>query len=104
MRIRNEFQARNSASANSFLKNLRGVVNYAVPHNGSCLESYFTVGHNLFGQVKLAEFMKNLRPYQRRMVELSTTFDEILDEKSILVYAFLEGRALKELVSNDFLC
>jgi len=31
------------ASANKFLKNLKGVINYGVPHTGSCLESYFNV-------------------------------------------------------------
>jgi len=92
------------ASANRFLQNLRGVVNYAVPHDGSFLESYFTLGHNLSGRVKLAKFMKYLRPFSRRMVELSVWFDEISRQKSILVYAFLEGKPLKDLVSNDFLC
>jgi hypothetical protein len=91
-------------SANRFLQNLRGVVNYAVPHNGSFLESYFTLGHNLFGQVKLAEFMENLQPFSHRMEELSVEFDEISHDNSILVYAFLEGKPLKDLVSNDFLC
>ncbi len=103
-RIKNALDAGLSASAKKFLKNLRGVVNYAVPHDGSCLESYFTIGHNLFRQVKLAEFMKNLQPFQRRMAQLSVSFDEIIDEEHIPVHAFAEGRPLKELVSNDFLC
>jgi hypothetical protein len=92
------------AHANRFLKNLRGVVNYAVPHNGSFLESYFTLGHNLFRQVKLAAFMRHLTPFPEGMDDLSGRFDEISHEKSILVFAFLEGKPLKELVSNDLLC
>jgi hypothetical protein len=92
------------ASAKRFLQNLRGVVNYAVPHSGSFLESYFTPGHNLFRRVKLAEFMKNLQPFRRGMLDLSVEFEGISQEKSILVHAFLEGKPLKDLVSNDFLC
>ncbi len=92
------------ASANKFLQNLRGVVNYAVPHNGSFLESYFTPWHNLFRQVKLAEFMKHLKPFPEKMEDLSVEFDQISHEKSIRVFAFLEGKPLKDLVSNDFLC
>jgi len=90
--------------ADRFLENLRGVVNYAVPHNGSFLESYFTLGHNLSGWVKLAEFMKQLKPFPEGMDDLSVMFDEIKHEKSILVYDFVEDKPLKDLVSNDFLC
>jgi len=103
-RPENEIDRQRVASANRFLQNLRGVVNYAVPREGSFLESYFTLGHNLSGRVKLAEFMTYLQPNSRRMVELSVWFDEISRQKSILVYAFLEGKPLKDLVSNDFLC
>jgi hypothetical protein len=92
------------ASANRFLENLRGVVNYAVPHTGSFLESYFTLGHNLFRRVKLAEFMKYLQEFPEKMEDLSVEFDQISHEKSILVFAFLEDKPLKDLVSNDFLC
>ncbi len=92
------------ASANKFLKNLKGVINYGVPHTGSCLESYFNVWHNLFRQVNLAKFMKNLQPSQRKMEDLLVKFDEIVQQNYILVYAFLEGKPLKDLVSNDFLC
>ncbi|KAH9558619.1 hypothetical protein CY35_06G017200 [Sphagnum magellanicum] len=94
---RNRIDELSVASANRFLKNLRGVVNYAVPHTGSCLESYFTVRDNLFRRVNLAEFMKNLQPSQRRMEDLSVKFDEIVQQNSILVYAFLEGKHLKDL-------
>jgi hypothetical protein len=90
--------------ANRFLQNLRGVVNYAVPHNGSFLESYFTLGHKLYGRVKLAGFMKHLKPFPQQMEDLSVMFDDISHEKSILVLAFVEGKPLKDMVSNDFLC
>ncbi len=101
---RNWIDEPSAASANRFLQNLRGVVNYAVPHNGSFLESYFTLGHNLFRRVKLAEFMKHLEPFPEGMEDLSVMFDQISHEKSIAVIAFLEGKPLKVLVSNDFLC
>ncbi|CAM6048037.1 unnamed protein product [Sphagnum compactum] len=82
-----------------FLKNLRGVVNYAVPHIGSLLGTYFTLGHNLFRQVKLAEFMKHLQQFPDKMEDLSVEFDEISHEKSINVFAFLEHKPLKDLDS-----
>ncbi len=103
-RVVNPIDKQLVASANRFLQNLRGVVNYAVPHNGSFLESYFTLGHNLFRRVKLAEFMKDLQPFPEKMENLSVEFDQISHEKSIRVFAFLEGKPLKDLVSNDFLC
>ncbi len=103
-RVTNPCDEEEVASANRFLQNLRGVVNYAVPHNGSFLESYFTVGHHLFRRVKLAEFMKNLQPFPQGMEDLSVEFEQISHKKSILVYAFLEGKPLKDLVRNDFLC
>ncbi len=103
-RVTNGVDEQQAASANRFLQNLRGVVNYAVPHNGSFLESYFTLGHNRSRQVKLAGFMKNLQPFPHGMEDLSVDFEDISHEKSILVYAFIEGKPLKDLVSNDFLC
>jgi hypothetical protein len=103
-RVTNLCDEEEVASANRFLQNLRGVVNYAVAHNGSFLESYFTLGHNLFRRVKLAEFMKHLESFPQGMVDLSVKFHQISHEKSILVFGFLEGMPLKALVSNDFLC
>ncbi len=101
---KNWFGEKERASANRFLQNLRGVVNYAVPHNGSFLESYFTLGHNLSRQVKLAGFMKHLQPFPRGMENLSVDFDQMSHEKSINVLAFLEDKPVKDLVSTDFLC
>jgi triacylglycerol esterase/lipase EstA (alpha/beta hydrolase family) len=102
--VTNRLDENDVVFANRFLQNLRGVVNYAVPHRGSFLESYFTLGHKLYRQVKLAGFMKHLKPFSRQMEDLSTMFDAISHEKSILVLAFLEGKPLKDVVSNDFLC
>jgi len=42
--------------------------------------------------------------YVLQMEDLLVRFDEISHEKSILVFAFLEGKPLKVVVSNDFLC
>jgi hypothetical protein len=108
---RGQFKARNRVDelvvefANRFLQNLRGVVNYAVPHNGSSLlESYFTLGHKLYGRVKPAGFMKHLKPFSRQLAQLSVLFDVISQENCIRVFAFLEGKPLKDVVSNVFLC
>ncbi len=102
--VTNRLDEQDVVFANRFLQNLRGVVNYAVPHYGSFLESYFTLGHKLYGRVKLAGFMKHLKPFPQQMEDLSVMFDDISHEKSILVLAFVEGKPLKDMVSNDFLC
>jgi hypothetical protein len=37
------------------------------------------------------------------MEKLSTTFDAIVDELSINVYAFAEGKPMKDVVSGEFM-
>lgn len=86
-----------ATSANKFLKNLKGVVFYAVPHTGSELESYYTQFSSTSSAdgVKWAGFMKNLKAHDSRMEDLSNSFEKIASELSINVFAFLESTTIK---------
>ncbi len=103
--VQNAIDRKVKASAEMFLKNLKGVVFYAVPHSGSKnLISYFSRCNQitiLRRVVKLAGFMQNVRPLQLKMENLSTTFDAIVEELSINVYAFVEGKPMKDVVSGE---
>ncbi len=104
-RVKNPLDEQSKRHANKFLKNLKGIVFYAVPHAGSELESYFKKcssnwSDKIFG-VKLAKFMENLKPHQSRMENLSTTFDSIMIDLRVSVYAFMEGIPTKDAVSSE---
>jgi hypothetical protein len=99
--VRSAIDRKAKASAEEFLKNLKGVVFYAVPHSGSKnLISYFSRCNHITSilrrVVKLAGFMQNLQPLQLKTENLSTTFDAIVEELSISVYAFVEGKPMKD--------
>jgi hypothetical protein len=102
---KNVIDEQSKRHATKFLKNLKGIVFYAVPHAGSELESYFkrcssNWSNKLFG-VKLAKFMENLKPHQSKMESLSTTFDSIMNGLQVNVYAFMEGIPTKDAVSSE---
>jgi len=105
--VRNAIERKAKASAEIFLKNLKGVVFYAVPHYGSeNLISYFSRCNQITiprRVVKLAGFMQNVQPHQFKMENLSTTFDAIVEELSVNVYAFLEGKPMKDVVSGEYM-
>ncbi len=105
--VRNAIDRKAKASAEMFLKNLKGVVFYAVPHSGSKnLISYFSRCNQITIRrrvVELAGFMENVQPLQLKMENLSTTFDAIAEELSINVYAFVEGKPMKDVVSGEFM-
>jgi hypothetical protein len=42
--------------------------------------------------------MDNIKPWQRDMEELSVDFDHIVNENKIMIYAFCEGRPMKQVV------
>ncbi|KAH8963236.1 hypothetical protein BDL97_05G142700 [Sphagnum fallax] len=98
--VRNAIDRKAKVSAEMFLKNLKGVVFYAVPHSGSkILISYFSRCNHITiprRVVKLAGFMENVQPLQLKMENLATTFDAIVEELSINVYAFVEGKPMKD--------
>jgi hypothetical protein len=105
--VRNAIDRKAKVSAEMFLKNLKGVVFYAVPHSGSKnLISYFSRCNHITiprRVVKLAGFMENVQPLQLKMENLATTFDAIVEELSINVYAFVEGKPMKDVVSGEFM-
>jgi hypothetical protein len=42
--------------------------------------------------------MHNIQPWQRDMEQLSVDFDYIVNENNINIYAFCEGRPMKQVV------
>jgi len=105
--VRKAIERKAKASAEMFLENLKGVVFYAVPHSGSeNLISYFSRCNQITiprRVVKLAGFMENVQSLQLKMENLSTTFDDIVEERSINVCAFVEGKPMKDVVSGEFM-
>lgn len=99
----NKLDRKAVASAEKFLQNLKGIVFYAVPHLGSELKSYFTQFNStqFANGVKWAGILQNLRSHQSRMADLSQTFDGIISQFSINVFAFLEGTTIPNMVSID---
>ncbi len=70
----------------SFLKNLEGIVFYAVLHTGADATSIVS-----FLKLVLSKIMKDLKPFQKRMEKLSVmTVDAFGDKVNIM--AFAEGR------------
>ncbi|CAK9877270.1 unnamed protein product [Sphagnum jensenii] len=102
--VRTAIDRKAKASAEMFLKNLKGVVFYAVPHSGSKnLISYFSRSNQITiprRVVKLAGVMENVQPLQLKMENLATTFDDIVGEFSINIYAFVEGKPMKDVGSR----
>jgi len=95
---RNMLDMKNAASAKTFLKNLRGVAFYAVPHFGYELDLNFTQFYStwLDSGAEWAGIMQILKDNQK-MAELSQTCEDIIDEFSINVFAFLEGTPTEEM-------
>jgi len=84
--------------AKVFLRNVRGVAFYAVPHAGS---SNFTEYVNKLLRCYNRHhrgIMDNIRPWQRDMEQLSVDFDCIVTENETNIYAFCEGRPMEQVV------
>jgi triacylglycerol esterase/lipase EstA (alpha/beta hydrolase family) len=84
--------------AEEFLRNVRGVAFYAVPHAGSRkLAEYVKMllrGNNR----RHPGIVNNIRPLQRDMEQLTVDFDRIVTENEINIYAFCEGRPIDKVV------
>ncbi len=84
--------------AEVFLRNVRGVAFYAVPHAGSSNIAKYVNKllrcHNRHHR----GIMDNIQPWQRDMEELSVEFDSIVTEIEINIYAFCEGRPMEQVV------
>ncbi len=81
-----------------FLKNVRGVVFYAVPHAGSDKFAEYVSKLLSRNEGDLRRIMDNVKPWQPDMGELSMSFDDIVKENKINIFAFCEGRAMEEVV------
>jgi triacylglycerol esterase/lipase EstA (alpha/beta hydrolase family) len=83
--------------AKMFLRNVRAVAFYAVPHAGSTnfLKYVNKLRRN---NRRHPGIMDNIRPWQRDVEQLSVDFDPIVIENEINVYAFCEGRSTAQVV------
>jgi hypothetical protein len=78
-----------------FLKNVRGVAFYAVPHAGSKNLAEYV---NKLNIRHCPGIMDNIQPGLRDMEQLSVDFDRIVEENEIGIYAFCEGRPMEQMV------
>jgi triacylglycerol esterase/lipase EstA (alpha/beta hydrolase family) len=84
--------------AKVFLRNVRGVAFYAVPHAGSSnLTEYVNKLLKCYNRHHCG-IMDNIQPWQRDMEELSVDFCRIVTENEISIYAFCEGRPMERVV------
>ncbi len=89
--------------AKVFLRNVRGVAFYAVPHAGSSnIPNYV---NRLFrcNNGHYPGLIENIRPCQQDMEQLSVDFDRVVTESEINIYAFCEGRPMLQLVCMCFI-
>ncbi len=85
---RNALDGRAISKAKEFLKNLKLVVFYAVPHSGADAET-------LTGYVsgKAASWLpQNMKPFSRKMAKMSVMMEDVFYKKEINIYAFGEGQ------------
>jgi hypothetical protein len=84
--------------AKVFLRNVRGVAFYAVPHAGS--SNIPTYVNKLLRSNNRHDsgIMDNIPRWQQDMERLSVNFDGIVTENEIIIYAFCEGRPMEHVV------
>jgi hypothetical protein len=85
-------------NAKVFLRNVRGVAFYAVPHAGSSNIAEYVNKLLRCNNRHHRGIMDNIQPWQRDMEQLSVDFDYIVNENNINIYAFCEGRPMKQVV------
>ncbi len=74
--------------ANKFLKNLKGIVFYSVPHSGAdanALGQYFEFQG-------LSTMVKDLQPFSRKMEKMSLLTEDAFYKKGVIIFAFGEGK------------
>ncbi len=84
--------------AKVFLRNVRGVAFYAVPHAGPTNIAKYMNKLLRRNNRNHPGIMDNIRPWQRDMEELSVDFDDIVDENKIDIYSFCEGTPMEHVV------
>ncbi|KAH9569575.1 hypothetical protein CY35_03G140600 [Sphagnum magellanicum] len=82
--------------AKVFLRNVRGVAFYAVPHAGSSSIPEYVNKLLRCNNRHHRGIIDNIQPWQRDMEQLSVDFDNIVNQNKINIYAFCEGRPMKQ--------
>jgi hypothetical protein len=81
-----------------FLKNLKGVVFYSVPHAGGAedLSMYFKWQCEQIAKDKTpSNLLKNMKSFDRKMEHLSKDFTQSICE-DVNIYAFVEGSPIDD--------
>jgi hypothetical protein len=81
-----------------FLKNLKGMVFYGVPHAGGTqdLSKYFKWQCQQIAKDKApSSLLKNMKSFDRKMEQLSIDFEKSICE-NINIYAFVEGSPIDD--------
>jgi hypothetical protein len=84
--------------AKVFLRNVRGVAFYAVPHAGSSHIPTYVNKLLRCNNRHDARIMDDMAPWQRDMEWSSVNFDHVVIENKINIYAFCEGRPMEQVV------
>ncbi len=84
--------------AEVFLRNVRGVAFYAVPHAGSSNIAKYVNQLLRCNNRHHCGIMENIQPWQRDMEQLTLDFDCIVTDNKINIYAFGEGRQMEKVV------
>ncbi len=84
--------------AEVFLRNVRGVAFYAVPHAGSSNIAKYVNQLLRCNNRHHCGIMENIQPWQRDMEQLTLDFDRIVADNKINIYAFGEGRQMEKVV------
>ncbi len=84
--------------AGVFLRNLRGVAFYAVPHAGSSSIAKYVNKLLRCNNRHHPGIMDNIQPWQQDMEQLSVDFYDIVSGNKINIYAFCEGRPMEQVV------
>jgi len=84
--------------AKAFLRNLRGVVFYSVPHAGASNIAEYVNKLWSCNSKHHPGLMKNTEPEERDMESLSVNFEDIVNGNEINICAFCEGRPMENMV------
>jgi triacylglycerol esterase/lipase EstA (alpha/beta hydrolase family) len=88
---RNSSDGRAISKAKEFLKNLKLVVFYAVPHSGADAETLTAYVKYCSGRAA-SWLPENMKPFSRKMAKISVMMEDAFYNKKINIYAFLEGQ------------
>jgi len=94
----------------TFLKHIKGIIFYAVPHSGRLIAQYAENFDKAFPH-RLAGVMRKLREFEDQMEQLSNNFDEKIHKLSsdedhaphgIKIYSFAERLKYNEVSSPSY--